>query len=304
MNKTELKATVRTLLDNTMGLQKKGSGYERFMYAVYDDKLMDTQLKAIAEADNKMYAFYDQLDPYVLECGDDDFFELMRELGERWREKIYEADEDAEPWEAVQWDVQDIVTDLVDFRFEYEHFLKQDVRVNIILNTGDGNYDFTCNNLANFYADGTIPPESSLLWLVKQQGYTKTQLRRAIQRGKFQDSRLLKSIYVECINSPTLMNALTFFVTMQLKDYIAWMDGGGDITLSRDTACGLWNPWTGGGSVLEIELEKDVTIPAKYCEAAMDGVRGQYSVDDVYGMMHSFWTDSVVKYGRANGKTA
>lgn len=41
--------------------------------------------------------------------------------------------------------------------------------------------------------------KSSILWLVKQQGYTKTQLNNAIRKQDFSNSKFLESIYEECI---------------------------------------------------------------------------------------------------------
>ena len=65
------------------------------------------------------------------------------------------------------------------------------------------------------------------------------------------------------------------------------------VVLSKDTACGLYDNWSGAGSVLEIELEKDVVLPLKFISSAWpDGGRG-YSVANVYGICSSFWTDTV-----------
>ena len=71
----------------------------------------------------------------------------------------------------------------------------------------------------------------------------------------------------------------------------------GYITLGKDTMCGLFDPWDGGGSVLEIQLEKEVRIPIRYIWAALpDGCgRGRYDVGDVYGMCASAWQDTLLK---------
>jgi hypothetical protein len=84
------------------------------------------------------------------------------------------------------------------------------------------------------------------------------------------------------------MNALTFFTKMTLKEFIDYQENPTDLTISIEKNCGLYDPWNGAGSVLEIELEKPVKIPKKYIEMHIDGCRG-YGVDEIYGMCSSFW---------------
>jgi len=77
------------------------------------------------------------------------------------------------------------------------------------------------------------------------------------------------------------MSAVTFLVKMQLMDAINILQkirenidnfnpyqpldtSGcpfGYIVLSKDTVTGLYDSWQGGGSLMEIKLEKDVKIP-------------------------------------------
>ena len=58
---------------------------------------------------------------------------------------------------------------------------------------------------------------------------------------------------------------------------------------------GLYDPWGGGGSVFEIELEKDVEIPLRIVRSAMpDGCDGAASIAEVYGMCSSAWRDTLI----------
>lgn len=288
---------LQQLFPQIPGLQSEGQGsYSYPLYATSDDTLTDDQLAAIATADGpKMDAFYDQLDDIYNVWQDDTFIALIEDIRKLWQDTA-ESQENALTWDDVKDVVHNFVRDYITFPMDYDHFLRQRVYVNIIVNTGDGNTDYTCNDLiptSNRYSV-QIPSESSLLWLTRQQGYTKRDLRRAIKQGGSPQNRLLQSIYEECLNVTTVMNALTFFVTMTLQQYIDWVDSGRDLTVSADTACGLWDPWAGGGSTLEIALEKPVTILFQYAEPAFDGVRGNYSVTDTYGMLRRFWTDTVI----------
>lgn len=70
----------------------------------------------------------------------------------------------------------------------------------------------------------------------------------------------------------------------------------GYITLDKRTETGLYDPWSGGGSVFEIQLEKDVHLPIRFIRSALpDGGDGRYSVKSVYGMCSSVWRPEMVK---------
>lgn len=67
----------------------------------------------------------------------------------------------------------------------YEAFLKQEVCMDISLDTGDCNYEFTCNNLASTDIECVedFDDNSSLLWLCEQQGITREELLAAFDKG-------------------------------------------------------------------------------------------------------------------------
>ena len=123
----------------------------------------------------------------------------------------------------------------------------------------------------------------------------------------------LQSMRQELANLPSHMSTLTFLVKMTLRDLIAlnrlihMQDRNGHfydatknpycgyIVLDKTTTTGLYDPWSGGGSVLEIELEKDVCIPARFIRSALpDGcIKHEYSVSSVYGLCESEWRETV-----------
>jgi hypothetical protein len=64
----------------------------------------------------------------------------------------------------------------------------------------------------------------------------------------------------------------------------------GIIKIGRNAMVGLYDPYSGAGSCMEIELERNVELPIKFIRSALpDG--GLYSVKEVYGMMRSAWKD-------------
>ena len=72
-------------------------------------------------------------------------------------------------------------------------YLKQDVCMDIMLDTGDRNYEFTRNNLLSSYIEGPedFDEDSSLLWLCEQQGVTREELFAACKNGSAHTDEVL-----------------------------------------------------------------------------------------------------------------
>lgn len=202
-----------------------------------------------------------------------------------------------------------------------DHFLNQEFCVTILMDTGDGNYDFTLNsrfpapNGSGYCDDGAIPDKASIVWLAKTQGYTKGQLREALNKGDMRDPKgFLESMRVEMANLSSHMSAVTFLVKMTLcqlinlnvlikaqdrngRNYDATKNPDcGYLELGKKTTTGLFDCWSGAGSLLETKLEKDIEVPIKYIYRAIpDGGDGESytSVHNVYGVNDSLWTDTV-----------
>lgn len=277
-------ASIRTIIEKETCLEKQEDGtYLGEIFVQYDDELSTKTIKEIADSASPRDAFYEAFDES--ECADYEQDELLSTIKANLPEEEYDVD--------VLVLISEWIFRNVSFDFPYEHFLKQKVKVDILVNTGDGNYDYTLNNFCSYNAEHreVVNEKSSILWLVRQQGYSKRQLNR-VRKGGYGGSRFLKSIHVECENVTTNMNALAFFVEMTLGEYLDYLEDPTDITVSEKTNCGLYDPWNGAGGPLDIELEKPVTIPAKYVEMTIDGGRG-YGVDSIYGICDSFWQDTL-----------
>lgn len=284
-----LEIILAAMIEKHMYLDKKGNHYEGDIYVDYQDKLHDDQVKEIMSADNKMEAFYEMLTEYVWQCEEYEFTEMLDTFRLHWNE------EEHGDFQEVRYDIIDWMNDYVSFNFPYDHYLDTSVNVNIIVDSGDGDYDYTLNNFASYNAvrdNLEIDDESSLLWLVEQQGYTREHLENAIESGEYLDSEVLKSVHNESMNVTSHMNALAFFVKMTIKEYMDLVEGKKDITVAVGTSCGLYDCWMGAGGTLEITLEKDVVIPYQYAEIHVDGTRG-YGIDEIYGMCDDFWTETI-----------
>lgn len=305
----------------------KEENSDYFSYEIYvdyrDKELEPSTIAKLLEHDNPKEAFEDMLSEwawdYEFEYG---YPETTKDL------RRYLTDEEKEFWNEHDDEVQDWLQEHVYFQYDGKDF-NSEVRVNIMVDTGDGNYDFTKNNILNwdsrYYGNkGSIDEESSILWLAKQQKKA-TKLRKACKRvyngdayyvDREKDSdKFIESVIQELENIASHMSTLTFLVSMDLfelfelhkiiKDEQKDMtdkyhpqncETKGTIVISKDTMCGLFDPWQGGGSVLEIELDKDVVLPIKYIWKANIEKRGgswNYGIDEVYGLCGSAWSGKV-----------
>lgn len=311
-----LKARINEILKNMWCVNEDG-GIE--IYTDYRDReLSDSFLKEIFGHKNPREVFNDELCDwamdYAIEYGEDNLEkEIREELSEE--EEEFFTDNFDEIWEFIK--------DSTYFYYDEKDF-NTDINVNIMVDCGNGNYDYTKDNVLNWdgrYSNGEIDAESSILWLAKTQGKA-TALRKAckavfrddgdyVERDKQKD-KFVESCVQEFENLPSHMGTLTFLVKMplfQLFDLIELQNEEYDekakydprlnksksyILLGKDTECGLYNPWSGSGSVLEIELDKDVKLPVKFAEICVEGckMRG-YDVDEVYGLLDSCWKETV-----------
>jgi hypothetical protein len=258
------------------------------VYVDRTDELSEDQVNRVLQADDPMQAFYDELEDFYQQCNDHEFTENRIFLENNWDEEQYgELDFD---------DLINFLDEKVFIDFPYDHFLKSPVFVNLMVDAGDGNYDYTLNTFMNTYyhdEDEPIDEESGLLWLVRQQGYTKADLEQARQADKRTGNKFIDSVIIEGENITTAMNALTFFLRMTLEEAIQFKQEPKTVIIDPSTNCGLFDTWSGAGSVLEIQLEREFAIPADKIDFSIDGGRG-YSMTSVYGMGHEFWKDSYV----------
>lgn len=303
-----LKEKIAKVLDESWRVNKNKDGlYEADIYADYQDEMDDGTATKILTSKYPMDNFYDKM----YEWYQDSEWDIIDELVEEVKNALIDEDLDED-------EIRDILYEMVEINYPYDHFLKQEFCVNIMLDTGDGNYDYTLNAHYPCYCGNRqgepIDERASLVWLAKQQGYTKEQLEKALDEGDMADPKgLLQSIRVESANMTSHMQTLTFLVSMtfeqliKLNELIRLQDRDGHkydatkrpecgtIVLAKNTETGLYDPWAGGGSVLEIQLEKDVEIPIKFIRSALPDGGDGYSIHSVYGTTDSIWRDAVKK---------
>ena len=313
---SRLKERIKEIVENNFRPNDDG-GIE--IYCHYDDELSDTTIKEIMKSENPRQAFSETLWSF------DDCYEWNHLFDTVKREL---KDDDLELYLNNQTEMSDFLYETYSFYYPEEHFNKS-VKVNIMLDTGNMNYDFTRDNVLNWdgqWSGGNFDKESSLLWLAKQQGKA-TLLKKCVKESwnkwknneqQYKETTECKDKFVisamqELANLTSHMGTMTFLVEMSLFDlfelkeaiqkekelnksyYLDERKGTGYIVLDKSTMCGLFNCWSGSGSVLEIDCEKDIKIPLRYIfDVVVDGTKIYgYDVNEVYGLIGSAWQDTL-----------
>lgn len=308
---------IKEILEGILGVYPDGHGeFRSEIYADYRDQMDDKTAGELLRSKDPEIALEDKLYDWYWES--ESYY--RRDIEETVKKKLEEDTElfpdglDADAEDRVE----EILRELVYFEYPVDHFLDQEFDVNIMVDTGDGNYDYVLNSVYpcwyGRYGD-RIDDKAGIVWLAKQQGYTKTQLWKALKDGDMANPHgFLESMRVELANLPSHMSTLTFLTKMTFRQLallnkaVSWADSRGDrydprktppcgyIVLGKETMCGLYDPWSGGGSVLEVELEKDVKLPIKYVRCALPdegGYKHEYSISNVYGLCSGAWLDTV-----------
>ena len=318
----ELDRELRDILERETHIDKQDGdeiGYEIFVD--YDEEIGESSLVKISRSDDPDMTLCDILEEWRFNAEDWYYSELIGIIKEEMEDYDGYEDEIRE-WidEHVYWYLPDSVTE-------------RDVDVVISLDVGDCNYDFTECNILNWYgtcggygdSEHPLPDNSPIRWLAEQQGkLEEVEKMLALETDEYVEkydgskfSKFTKTIRQELQNATSHMNTLIFLCRMPLNEYIKirqMMDeekelnksyyyderkGTKSITISKDATCGLYDIWGGGGSVLEIELEKDVEVPIKAIfDAWLDypGCKANgrgYDVYDVYGICRSAYSGEV-----------
>ncbi len=311
----ELKEVITDVLTEECSKDESGM-FHTEIYADYQDEFSDETVRKICRSEAPRETF----DEKIFESFEDAEMEYENDL----LKKIREREEIAAAQESGELD-EDELTDYVRehhyVKLPYDYYLNQDLIIDIIVDAGDGNTDFTINQpFASWDGrnDKIIDENSAILWLARQQGYKKSELTKALRDQQYGRSAFLNSVHTEVSNTSTHMNSLTFLVKMTFKEWFKLHDaikqeephhpkrskGRGYLLLDKSTTCGLYDPWDGAGSVLEIQLERDVRLPIRFIDSAWpDGARG-YSVTEIYGLCSSAWTDDAIKEIHATKQAA
>lgn len=272
----------------------------------YNEKFPQSDIEKILSSENPQETFCEIVTEW--DCRSDDWYyeELFwNDFRAFCKENNFDEDE-----------ARDVVYG--NFYWTYpSDFLNPMVNTVWTINTGDLNYDFSCHNVLNYCGNGVLEEPAGLYWLAKQQGRLSL-LKKEIKKsdryhdGECEQSKFVESCITELVNVTSMLTHLTFLVKMPLLDAIKIIEAYneaeklgkfkylypqgikediGYVILSKDTLCGLYDSINGGGSMLEIELEKDVKIPLQYIWR----IETNKDIQGCYGMTESCWKETVKK---------
>lgn len=289
---------VRLELKNMCTKQEDGK-YIFKIYTDYRDEISGETVVELIEEECPIDAFYEKLNEWTLDA---EFYEepaLISSIKERLNA------EELELFNEHYGEIQGLINDTVVFYYDPDDF-NRNIRVNLMLDTGDADTDFTCCNILNYWSNGDlkVEKESPILWLAKTQDkkeLLQCELLKYDTEDSYPDDTFVKTVIEELENLHTSLGCLTFLVHMSLLDLLRLQtelnneDDSKDsyIIVDKSVYCGLFDSWNGGGSLFEIQLDKDIQIPYKNIfKLQIDegfSKPGFYTVCDVYGMNFECW---------------
>lgn len=313
---SELRSLIRDELDNMPEVCKTEDGrYCYELYAAYNDEMDNKTATEILQSNDPITELLEK----VQDWWDNYEWDRQDDLENRVKNKLTAGDGPyLDGFTDMQSDMfTDLMRELVYFHLPVGHYLDQKFCVNVMVDTGDGSYDYTLNSVypcwyGNY--EDEIGDKASIVWLARQQGYSKEQLWDALKEGDIKDPHgFFETMRQEVANCGSGMIVLTFLVEMSLRDlielnrFIKLQDRNGHfydntknpdcgyVIIDKNTTTGLYSPWDGCGGVLEIELEKDVRLPIRFIRSALpDGGDGR-SISRAFWISESAWSQGGVK---------
>lgn len=178
MTREDLRERIRQGLDNEFSKDENGLFYDE-IYADYRDDLPDEAAKEILSSKEPIDVLTEKISDWYQEAS----WDLETQAIDKLRkdpdlDAAYEENEDL---------FRDILFEHFYVKEPFDHYLEQDIELNIVIDSGNFNYDCVLEGFAHSYygdwADG-IDDRSSLLWLCNQQGVSKEELEQALKTGE------------------------------------------------------------------------------------------------------------------------
>lgn len=185
--------------------------------------------------------------------------------------------------------------------------------------------DLEANIHSQVEADEIIHQDSMIKRLVEQQGFTMSDLS-AVAKDFFHDfygedgkpnsftykdengetlpydkrfdmftethSKFLSTVCQELDNLSYTFGIVTVLAKMSMNDYAKMLQQGSEVTMPKGSMLGVFAPWNGSGSVLDIELDKELTFKREdIYDVQIEGAKPDngYTVNQTYGLVSGAW---------------
>ena len=295
-----LKELVKDYLAENYAWKKKEDGNYHFeIYVDYRDEIDDSTAQEILENDFPRDTLIERLWDWYQESEWDIIDNLVDDFKTKTDSKFLEDANIIEDGNLDDGDIRKEFMNIIYVDYPVDWALGQEFCFNIIVSNGDDNYDFWLNEHI-VDEDGKVDEnaeKAGLVWLAKQQGHTLEEIIEALKDEEYVNpNKFISSLAAEVFDGYGC-EALTFCVKMTLGQAIELKEKmkenpNGAIILNKNVTCGLFDMWSGGGSLLDIACERDVEIPFENIwKFYIDERRSnQYdSIRDVYGTDSSLW---------------
>lgn len=338
------KEQLSDLTYGTMQIELEASSYSEYLSSETIMSAFKEYNEGNKEISFREYLYDKILEDWGLDAMADEEGYLLSQLNDRALQEASDRDDPAfyKVFEEINELPSSEV--LEEFGFEgssldIESYLHHDYHINLMFATEqEKNLDMTAiegmipalDDVSDTYlhseTDYVENTDNALTYLIHQQGHTVEELfekvyseepeitendsKEALTETKGRDADFIQSVANE-INEGYYggimgeLTALTSASGEKLIDLLENISKGEEyIMLSKETEIGLFNEWSGSGSVLEISPEKDIIIPANMVRNIQiertpnDGKvlsNDGYSVDEVYGLIGSVWEKSSVE---------
>ncbi len=295
-----LNELVKDYLAENHAWEKKADGNYHFeIYVDYRDEVDDSTAQEILEDNFPRDVILEKLWDWYQEQEWDIIDNLVDDFKAKVDPKLLEDANIIEDGNLDDGDIREEFMDAVCVDYPVDWALGQEFCFNIIVSNGDDNYDFWLNEHIvdeNGKVDENAE-KAGLVWLAKQQGYTLEEVVEALKdEDSLSANEFLASASSEVYNGYGC-EALTFCIKMTLGQAITLKERmksnpNGSIIIDKRATCGLFSPWDGSGSILDITCEKDVEIPFEniwkfYVDKKGSG--NYDSIHNVYGTDSSLW---------------
>ena len=304
---------------------------DEFKLSPAEKKTLDNTIRHVFTAEGNVIhldANYHDTNEFLLQdaydaraAGPEAYMEILQaKIDEAWIESIDIAVDEmversgiAKPGESLFSAAHDYVVENYTIEPPYSHYMDQEMKVNILLGTpAERNLDFGSIDAMRAglnkpgYLDA-VDLDNGLTWLVKQQGHTVEELKGAVANydkwgfdgAEMTHGTFLASVAEEMRNFPNVMGAVTVLTNLSMSQLGQTLCPQDVLTIPKDATIGIFAPWVGGGSGLDIQLEKDLDITSDIrFDVQIEGAKcEEYTVDQVYGLVDEAWKEpSAIKF--------
>ena len=288
-----LNELVKDYLAENYAWNKKEDGNYHFEIDVdYRDEIDDSTAQEILDNDSPRDILIEKLWDGYQEQEWDITDNIVDGFEEKIESKLFEHE-----------DIREAFMDVVCVDYPEDWALSQEFCFNIVVSNGDDNYDFWLNEHI-VDEDGKVDEnaeKAGLVWLAKQQGYTFEEVVEILKKDPVERPKTFLEAVQQEIDNGYGCETLTFCVKMTLGQAIELKEKmksnpNGSIVIDKRATCGLFDMWSGGGSVLDIACEKDVEIPFENIwKFYIDERRTNSceSIHNVYGTTDALWKNYV-----------